>query len=327
MKIDDYGFSLTNSLRRKLAAFVLLTATCLSAMTVNAEGSASFAGIQIGMDQTSLPSALRPDAGMTYKGVLGGDYIEVSVSEGKVDMFQVRYFGKNSNLDLISKPITLRQAVARHSVNVPNMPVFAKSISPSGMPTGLADTANFIMYYTGGSVSPETQVQNVYYANPGAPFANVKKSQLLSEKEVAELQRPLTDTQSKSSGAVSVTSAKEYLKANTREAALDTIQRLVDETLGTGRRLDALIGHAEIWLGVDQRHPEAKQTFCDLSSYNVKFNNSYKSLFTAYAANRFLLSATDIEIIVEPAEMRKLIDRRMRQVSAMGYDSTLCLLL
>lgn len=307
--------------------FALLTATCLSAMTVNAKGFASFAGIKIGMDQANLPSALRPDAiGMTYKGVLGGDYIEVSISKGKVSGFQVTYFGKNLNLDLISKPITLRQAVARHSANVPNMPVFAKSLSRSGTPTGLADTANFIMYYTGGPTSPEAQVQNVYYANSDAPFANVKKSQLLSEMEVAELQRSSTDVQPNSSGAVSVASAKEYLKANTREAALDTIQRLVDATLGAGRRVDALIDHAEIWLGVDQRHPEAKQTFCDLLSYSVKFNNSYESLSTAYAANRSLLSATDIEIIVEPSEMKKSIDRRMRQVSAMGYDGTLCLL-
>lgn len=327
MTTDQHHFTLANSWPYKIAFFALFVAMCLSSVMACAKEPASFAGIHNGMAEASLPSTLQPDAWKsTYRGIIDGDYLEVDVSQGKVSGFRVTYLGKNQNLDLITKPMKLREAVARHSAAVPRKPEFAKAVSRSGMPTELADTANIILYYTGGSTSPEAQVQYVGYANRGAPFANVRKSQRLSNLEAAELLSLEPVTPANVPASVSVAPAVEYLKASTREAAIKTHQRLIDETLGTGRRVDALIDQAEIWLSVDQRHPEAKQTFCDLLSYSVKFDKAFKSLATAYAANKSLLSTTDIEALIEPTEMRKAIDRRMWQVRAMGYDGAMCLM-
>lgn len=309
-----------------LVASLLVFSGAVS-MPATAQNTATFAGLYIGMDAEHLPPNFQPDRfAMNYSGILDGDYIEVTVLDGKIQGIEVTYLGKNSNLDQIYKPMTLGQAISRHSHGLPKEPVLARTVSRKDAPTGLGDIANSIMYYTGGSTSPGTQVQYVYYATPGAPFTRVNKSQLLSKLELSELRKEAPEADTKRRESVAVSSAQQYLKTNTRERALKIIESLADETLGSGRRVDSLIDNAQIWLEVDPSHPDAKQTFCDLRSFKVKFDNNFKSFWIAYTENRSLLNQNDREITVEPVEMRKSLDRRMRQVTAMGYDGTvLCM--
>lgn len=309
----------------RISVLLVMAMLGLVALPTRAQDAASFHNLRAGMSEASIPKGFTKSY-MFYDGVIDGDSLSLNVTKGFVDSIQVIYEGKSLDGKLISKQITLAQAVARHRTGAPLEPVLALARGNHDQPTGVVDTANRILYNTKGSSDPIAAVQRVFYFSKSV---KLNTSRLLNMVELNSLQQsaldaPFVKRVQTASAVTDASPATTNPPSATRAEALTLMEKDRDAALGSGRRVLALIDHAETWLTVDQEHPEAKKVFCDLKAYRLSFLTYMHTLLLTQKAYSSKLDEDDIFLLKEPLDMKKEIDSRMRQVSAMGYNERLC---
>lgn len=303
------------ALRRVLALIVGMTV--LQPFQVRgqtAEFKVGFKGISVGMPAERLPKTLKLGLIM-YEGVHEGDFFRVTVMEGKVSDFSVIYSEDNRNGRLVSKRITLARALAEHLSNRANPSELFAARGRDGTAWGVVDIRNHISFRTVGLIA-RSPVLEVSYLSASAPILTPRPSDKLPPNLVEQITQ-LAPDDDEPSPAIIITPESRYTYAS-REAAVKALTEKADVALGTGRRVVALMDSAEIWLKVDSRHATAKQVFADLKTFHRNFTIAFDAMIAIYSLNKAKFKASDLAEFDEPLMLQKQIERRMRQLSAMG---------
>jgi hypothetical protein len=304
--------------------FVSLGIVCLLLFvvtpTIASETSniSGYKGIFIGQSEKDLPNTLKK-SWISYEGVHEDDFFLVSVSRAKVDRINVIYIGETPDGTLINKSITLVQALKAHTLFNASTLSLALARDLRGSVWGLVDLSGRITFKTAQPTSPHSLVAEVSYIKEDAPVLKVNPRDILTKEQMSILSSAANSVADASPSVTVIDSAKRYTFSS-REGSVRAITEQVDRVIGKGKRTLSLIKKAEIWLDVDERHPEAMETFQQLRKYHVEFIHDYAALMRMFELNQSRLLPNDLDLFSEPFSLSDDIERKMNQIRAMGFS-------
>lgn len=281
--------------------------------------AASYKGIRVGQNIADLPEQIRCEA-VYCEGKYKGNWIRVSELGGKVLMFDVVYVGTSLDKEItVSQALPLAKAIRVHSLQpglLPPVMGLAARVDDHRV-YGVVDTANAISYYvTGPPTNPDSMVSEVSYLSPDAP---VLRAQLLpasqSSKLIATAQRASPDDTE-----TATSSTNDLLTFSSAREAREKLEEQSDVVIGKGRKTLALIREVSTWYEVDENHPEAKEKGEQLRQCFSQFKREWGTLLRIYDNNKQRWRNSDLEKMDEPLSLDKEIDRKKRQLEAMGFS-------
>ncbi|MEK6211930.1 MAG: hypothetical protein AABM64_16435 [Pseudomonadota bacterium] len=299
-----------------IAMSVLLGAFFLSHGAFGGAGS-GFKGIYIGQPEATLPQGLKESFSI-YEGIHDGDYFQIHVMKKEVESFTIIYLGETSDRSAISKPMTLSQALQEHSLGRPSEPKLTLARGRDGQVWGLVDLTHAISYEAADPKGPESRVAQVAYIKANAPVLNARREDILDESAVQTLVKGATEKKAEQKN-VAVIPPETRFSFPSRDKALSALIEQADKVIGRGKRTLALISQAEIWLGVNEEHSEAKHTFRQLRRFYRDFQYDSDTLIKLYEANKGKFKDADLAVVSEPLDLKEQIKRKMTQLKAMGF--------
>lgn len=163
--------------RRLLICAASISALVFLAGVAHLSAQASFGSLSLGMPVANIPVPCL----VTYcEGLYKSDWVRLGFVEGKTITIEVIYDGKTFDGRSISgAPVTLAQAINRHSLSYTQNPKFGDALDQAGKRYGVADFVSGIVYDlkypehpTGNSI-----VTTVVYPEADAPvLADAKAS-------------------------------------------------------------------------------------------------------------------------------------------------------
>lgn len=280
---------------------------------VPANPQSRFKGFYVGQPAAEVPPKLH-EAGV-FGTQYQGDHLALMLLGGEVTLMQVTYAGKRDDGWLIQDPITLAQAIKKHSLSAAEPPRFALHDNDAGEIIGIRDLANEIIYEVDEVADPQARVKTVYYVssdtegNTHEALTDAQHRRLLDAAEVASLPRSL----------VEIVAPGKYVYASADEASR-VVEQKANIVVGRAKRTLALTEQAESWLEIDDDHPEAREVFSKLKYFQSKMGDDLNEMALIASANEGKLSA-QAEAAVDRAFA--LVDRavaRIEMVRAMGYS-------
>lgn len=302
---------------RLFIAMSVLLCVSLLAHEVHGAESSGFKGIYIGQPEANLPKSLKKSV-ITYEGIHDGDYFQVLVMKKEVLNFSVIYLGEAIDRSAISKQMTLSQALQNHSFSRTSEPKLALARGRDGQVWGLVDLTNAISYKTAEPTDPDSSVAEVGYLNPDAPVLNARSKDILGASVAQTLVKGATEKETESK-EVAVIPPETRFSFPSREKALSALTEQADKVIGRGKRTLVLISQAEIWLGIDEKHSDAKDTFRQLRQFHMDFQYDFGTLIKLYETNKRKFKDTDLAVVAESLDLNKQIKRKMTQLKAMGF--------
>ena len=278
----------------------------------------NFKGIYIGQPASTLPEKLKKSFS-SYEGMLEGVFIRVWISDGTVTQFSIIYQGKSESDTIIYNPITLQKAIIEHSLWSTNQPKFALARGQFDQIWGLIDLENAISYTTLGPIASNIAVTRVDYLNKEAPVLNAPMNDRISTLFTQMLLSGSIDKKTVPNDLMIIPPDSRYVLP-TRDEALSKLTDQADTAIGRGKKTIVLLDQAEIWLGVNEKHSEAKEIFAQLCQFHRDFKNDFETLLRLYDANKDKFKDNDILTMAEPIELDKKIKRRLVQLKAMGFS-------
>jgi hypothetical protein len=138
---------------------------------------ASFGTLSLGMPVANVPVPCL----VTYcEGLYKSDWVRLGFVEGKIDTIEVIYDGKTMDGRSIGwAPVTLAQAINRHSLSYTQNPKFGDALDQQGNRYGVADFVSGIVYHLKYPEHPTSNsiVTTVMYVKADAPvLADAKVS-------------------------------------------------------------------------------------------------------------------------------------------------------
>jgi hypothetical protein len=161
-------------------SLICLAAFAIAIFLANAApllAQASFGALSLGMSAADVPVTCR----ITFcEGRYGSDWVRLGMAQDKVDTIEVIYDGKTlDGLTVGGAPITLSEAVNRHSLAYTQSPKFGNAVDLSGKRYGVADFVSGIVYTLEDPEDPTANsiVTEVTYVGADAPvIVNAKAS-------------------------------------------------------------------------------------------------------------------------------------------------------
>lgn len=162
---------------RLLVCAVSVSALVFLAGVVRLSAQASFGGLSLGMPVANVTV---PCQTVVCEGMYQSDWVRVGFVEGKIDTIEVIYDGKTIDGRSIGwAPVTLAQAINRHSLSYTQNPKFGDALDQTGKRYGVADFVSGIVYSLKYPEHPtgDSPVTEVTYVTADAPvFADAKTS-------------------------------------------------------------------------------------------------------------------------------------------------------
>ena len=292
----------------------IATVLIVSHGSANAKG---FKGIYLGQPAAELPQTLTKSAVM-HQGIHDSDFFIVTAIRGVVTHFSIIYSGESVDRSLISKSMSLAQALRAHSFAATQEPKFALARGNSREVWGLVDISNAISYQTTRPTSPDSRVMRVGYLGPNAPVLRPQAEDILGDSQT-QMFRAASAASDPDQAAVVVVPATKRFSYETRESARAALTEQVDLVIGRGKRTLTLIEKTEVWLGVNENHPEAKETFRLLRQFHRDYLSESDTLLRLYQSNSDKLAEKDRVGIKGAMNLEAVIKRKMTQLRGMGF--------
>ena len=305
----------------RLSRVVLACLLELSVCAFSVLGQSGYKQIRIGSSISAIPFPCTK-ADVICEGSYDSQWLRIYSTGDVIQGIDIIFTGKSLNDSRLEVPsITLAQAVQLHSMQKGfKSPTFITATNVDGIAYGLVDISNDIVYATVGT-DPSSRVSEVSYVENDAPILQgdaFSPSAGATLTQAAKTSNPYISASSKIIVPIPSSPPPQNSLASTRHEAIDGVIERSDKAIGSGNMALALIEQVSTWYEVDKENSVAISKSDQLKLMYPDFQLAWNSLILYADTNKTLLQKGDLGQI--PYDLKTEIDRKMRQLEAMGFS-------